>query len=558
MSIRNLSIRFKIVSLITIIGLVLGFQLGVIAPRQAKNLGQDVLQDQATYVARLLADNLSLGLQMLSMDEGAALDQTLESIKNDGGDRATIEGIWIYGANLEPIKNWSRTGTLKSALAPTKKLVVQDQANVIQTWLPINDSEAHLLGYVEVDFSKQFLQQRASSNSLMALLIALVSIAGTLWLGIHLGNRIGRPIAQLLDIAQAVSVGDIKQTVNIKSNDEVGALAESFRRLIDYMKSLADASERMAANDLTVNVQPKSDKDVLGNSFKSMTANLSAMIRQLSADARELASSATEIASSSEQMSKGAKNQADQVNQVSTAVEEMTSTILESSKNAGEASVTAKGAADTAISGGRIVNDTIQGMQNIAKVVRQSAESITKLASAADQIGEIIGVIDDIADQTNLLALNAAIEAARAGEQGRGFAVVADEVRKLAERTSKATGEITEMTKGIQKQTDDAVHGMNAGIQEVDKGGESADKAGSSLNEIVAMAQRVTDMIGQIASAAEEQSSAAEQISKNIEHISSVTRETANGARQSAATAEELNRQADRLQQMVAQFKIHQ
>ncbi|PWB75291.1 hypothetical protein C3F09_02720 [candidate division GN15 bacterium] len=557
MKIKTASIRFKILSLITIVGVVLGFQLGVIAPRQAASLGADVLQDQATYVAKLLADNLSLGLQTLSMDDGAALDQTLASIKNDGGDRATIEGIWIFGPDMRPIKNWSRNNIVKSAMAPTQQLVVQDQSNVLQTWLPINDSERRVLGYVEIDFSKQFLKQRAGSTTMLALLIALVSVGGTLWLGIHLGNRIGRPISQLVTIAEAVSVGDIRQNINISSNDEVGALADSFRRLVDYMKHLAAASERMAANDLTVDVQPKSEADVLGNSFKSMTANLSTMIRRLAASARELGSAATEIASSSEQMSQGAKNQADQVNQVSTAVEEMTATILESSRNAGEASTTAKGAANTAISGGRVVNDTIQGMQNIAGVVRQSAESITKLAHSADQIGEIISVIDDIADQTNLLALNAAIEAARAGEQGRGFAVVADEVRKLAERTSKATGEITEMIKGIQRQTEDAVNSMEAGIQEVDKGRTSADKAGSSLNEIVTMAQRVTEMITQMATAAEEQSSAAEQISKNIEHISSVTKETANGARQSASAAEQLNRQADGLQQIVSRFKVN-
>ncbi|MBD3331961.1 chemotaxis protein, partial [candidate division GN15 bacterium] len=250
------------------------------------------------------------------------------------------------------------------------------------------------------------------------------------------------------------------------------------------------------------------------------------------------------------------QDQSNQVNQVSTAIEEMTATILQSSKNAGEAKETAEGASGTATSGGQVVNDTIQGMQRIAGVVRESAESIGKLAKSADQIGEIIGVIDDIADQTNLLALNAAIEAARAGEQGRGFAVVADEVRKLAERTGKATGEITDMIKGIQTETNDAVGSMETGIQEVDKGRELADQAGNSLTEIVNMSQRVMDMIQQIATASEEQSTAAEQISKNIEHISSVTKESASGAEQSAAAAEELSRQADGLQAMVARFRI--
>ncbi len=342
-------------------------------------------------------------------------------------------------------------------------------------------------------------------------------------------EKVARAIAQN-DLTQRVSQSKI-ESLNIDSLDEVGQLVKAIDGMIVT-------------------------KGNLGNSFELMNSNLSGMIRQLADNARELVSAATEIASSSEQMSKGATDQSGQVGQVSAAVEEMTATIIESSRNAGEASEAANGAAGVATEGGRIVNETIQGMQKIAKVVRGSAESIAKLAQSADQIGEIIGVIDDIADQTNLLALNAAIEAARAGEQGRGFAVVADEVRKLAERTGKATGEITEMIKGIQKQTQDAVHSMESGIREVDRGRDLADRAGNSLNEIVTMAQRVTDMINQIATAAQEQSTASEEISKSVEHISTVTRETASGAEQSAAAAEELNRQAEGMRMMVSKFTL--
>ncbi len=406
------------------------------------------------------------------------------------------------------------------------------------------------------DASKQMIstQQASSLVLIIGMIIGLVVGAG---IAFYMGGKLSAPIRKMAAAANGIAVGDLNQDVKVDSNDEIGDLATAFHGQIDYLKSLAHAAERIAASDLTVVVQPKSDKDVLGNSFKTMTANLTGVIRQLGENARELVSAATEIASSSEQMSKGAKDQSDQVNQVSTAVEEMTATIVESSKNAGEASTASKNAATTATSGGQIVNESIQAMQKIASTVRQSADSIAKLATSADQIGEIIGVIDDIADQTNLLALNAAIEAARAGEQGRGFAVVADEVRKLAERTGKATGEITDMIKGIQKETEEAVNSMESGIQVVDKGRELSDQAGSSLTEIVTMAQRVTEMIQQMATAADEQSAAAEQIAKNIEHISGVTRETATGAGQSAAAAEELSRQADSLQEMVKKFKVN-
>jgi methyl-accepting chemotaxis protein len=229
---------------------------------------------------------------------------------------------------------------------------------------------------------------------------------------------------------------------------------------------------------------------------------------------------------------------------------------MQSSKNTGEATEVSRSASEYANTGGQIVRETIGRMQEISNVVRDSAESIAKLAKSADQIGEIISVIDDIADQTNLLALNAAIEAARAGEQGRGFAVVADEVRKLAERTGKATGEITQMIKGIQEGTDVAVHSMEAGVQEVDKGRELADKAGDHLKEIVNISSQTLAMIEQIAKASEEQSNAAEQVSKNIESISSVSRETAQGAEQSSKAADDLTKQAESLNNMVKNFVI--
>jgi methyl-accepting chemotaxis protein len=237
-------------------------------------------------------------------------------------------------------------------------------------------------------------------------------------------------------------------------------------------------------------------------------------------------------------------------------VEEMTKTIVENSKNASDTAVTAKQAKEAAEAGGKVVEETVEGMKRIAEVVNMSAETVKALGKSSDQIGEIIGVIDDIADQTNLLALNAAIEAARAGEQGRGFAVVADEVRKLAERTTKATKEIATMIKQIQADTQGAVVSMEEGTKKVGEGIALADKAGVSLKEIVGISQKVTDMVTQIAAASEEQSSASEQISKNVEAISAVTGETAQGTQQIARAAEDLNRLTEELQGLVAKFRL--
>jgi methyl-accepting chemotaxis protein len=255
-------------------------------------------------------------------------------------------------------------------------------------------------------------------------------------------------------------------------------------------------------------------------------------------------------------MAAGSQEQSSQAGEVATAVGQMTATILETSKNADNATAAAKNAGNIAKEGGKVVDETVKGMIRIADVVKKSAETVQALGKSSDQIGEIVQVIDDIADQTNLLALNAAIEAARAGEQGRGFAVVADEVRKLAERTTKATKEIAGMIKQIQKDTGDAVVSMQQGTVEVENGKQLADKAGKSLKEIIHGSDEVVDIITQVATASQEQSAAAEQISQNIEAISNVTHESATGIQQIARASEDLNRLTSDLQNLVSNFKI--
>jgi methyl-accepting chemotaxis protein len=206
--------------------------------------------------------------------------------------------------------------------------------------------------------------------------------------------------------------------------------------------------------------------------------------------------------------------------------------------------------------GGKTVESSLQKMRAIAASVRATANKVQELGKGSDQIGEIISVIDDIADQTNLLALNAAIEAARAGEQGRGFAVVADEVRKLAERTSKATKEIAQMIQRIQVETRSAVEAMREGTRQVEEGVDSTAEAGKALADIIRTAEQAGQMISQIAGAAAEQSTATDEASANIEKIAQVTRETATGTRQSVHACRELTTLALELQHLAGQFKL--
>lgn len=316
--------------------------------------------------------------------------------------------------------------------------------------------------------------------------------------------------------------------------------------------------EIMATGDFTprITADYKGQHRLIKDSINKLGDSVGRILREVSEAVHATASASNQISSSTEELAAGTQEQSAQTGEIASAVNQMTATIVQTTRHAGEAASTAKQAGDNAKKGGEAVEKTIEGINKVAKVVTRAAGVVDELGKGSEQIGEIVQVIDDIADQTNLLALNAAIEAARAGEQGRGFAVVADEVRKLAERTTKATKEIANMIKKIQVDTKEAVTSMNEGTKEVEVGITLAQAAGESLQQIIEAVVKVSDIINQVAAASEEQSSAAEQISKNIESITNVTHETASGTQQIARAAEDLNRLTNNLQDLIQQFKV--
>jgi methyl-accepting chemotaxis protein len=255
-------------------------------------------------------------------------------------------------------------------------------------------------------------------------------------------------------------------------------------------------------------------------------------------------------------MATGAEEVSAQAETVATAGEEMSATSGDIAQNCQMASEGSQQASAAAVSGARVVDDTINVMNSIAERVRSTAKAVESLGSRSDQIGAIVGTIEDIADQTNLLALNAAIEAARAGEQGRGFAVVADEVRALAERTTRATREIGEMIKAIQLETKSAVIAMEEGVSEVAKGSVKAADSGRALEQILQQINDVNAQIHQVATAAEEQTATTSEISNNMQQITEVVAQTSRGAHESASSANRLSALADDLRRIVGQFKV--
>ncbi|NOY87805.1 MAG: HAMP domain-containing protein [FCB group bacterium] len=546
---HDFSIRAKIsiaIVLTSIITLVLSSLVFIINDKKSFQQG---LINNLSMMSQIMADNCSSAVNFDDNDAAQEVLQTMKLNKNI---------IWavITLPDGSQFARFNRSSENNDILLPQKSkddILLNKHDITVRKTIKANGRNIGSL-WVRSDLNEIDKRQQWFLGITLIVLIAatLVSIL----VAFFFQRLFSKPIKELEKGAKLLSRGNLEANITYTSKDEIGSLADSLRQLINYIRELSIIAESLAENDLTIEFEPKSEKDVLGNSFKKMLDNITGVVRQLTNSTNMVVSAANEIASTSIQINKGSQQQTDQINQVTTAIEQMAATIIENTKNAKEVTDAAQNASETASTGGQIVSETVHGMQRIYEVVYQSSQSIGQLANSAQEIGDIISVINDIADQTNLLALNAAIEAARAGEHGRGFAVVADEVRKLAERTGKATKEITEMIKGIQDKTSQAVNEMKTGIKEVETGSEYATQAGGSLNEIVEMTGKVMDMIKQIAHASEEQSIAAGEISNNMEHISTVTKENSQGAEQASTAAQQLNQQAEELKKIVESFKI--
>ncbi len=319
---------------------------------------------------------------------------------------------------------------------------------------------------------------------------------------------------------------------------------------------VADIARKVADGDLSLNVVVQGGSHSVLAAMREMVANLRQIVSQVTHSSENIAAASNQLHSAAEQIATGSEQVACQSSTVATAGEEMTATSGSIAQNCQIAAEGGQSASNAAQAGTEVVNGTVLVMARIAERVSATAQTVQSLGARSDQIGEIIGTIEDIADQTNLLALNAAIEAARAGEQGRGFAVVADEVRALAERTTKATREIGEMIKTIQTETKGAVTAMEQGVREVEAGTVEAERSGHALQQILEQINGVTMQISQIATAAEEQTATTSEISGNIIQITEVVHSTARGAEESAKASWQLAQQAEELKLLVGKFRL--
>jgi methyl-accepting chemotaxis protein len=496
---------------------------------------------------------------------------------------------------------------------------------------------------VYIDAVQTAIDKETADESLAASLslgLGLAALVIGLGIAFVLSRSITRGVGRVATAASGLALGDLDQDVDYVSGDELGAMADSFRSMIRYLREIGDAATRVSAGDFTVEVVPVSGRDQLGNAFSMLivrlreslievrdaAASVARTSNELTSAANQSGQASVQIASTIGQVAAGAQDQARASTSTSGAVRELTDAIASvdagASQTAGKvesagvaieataAAVAAAGLAQEQVKplgervtlalarGNDAVRDTAVGMTRIKSAVEAGAATVTQLGAQSAQIGMIVETIDDIAEQTNLLALNAAIEAARAGEQGKGFAVVADEVRKLAERSSRATKEIADLIAVVQKETEAAVEAMTAGAAEVETGARLASESAAALEEInqaaaardaviddafaavasigglaasvvtatdaIALiaadtmrdAARMTANADSVASAVDSIAAVSEENSASAEEVSAATEELSAQVEQVVASAAALAQMAGRLDTLVAHFTL--
>nr|WP_095100506.1 methyl-accepting chemotaxis protein [Pseudomonas sp. Irchel 3A5] len=346
---------------------------------------------------------------------------------------------------------------------------------------------------------------------------AVLALLLGIFAAIIITRQITRPLQQTLEVVNRIASGDLTHTITITRRDELGVLQQGIQR---------------------------------------MGVTLRDLISGIRDGVTQIASAAEELSAVTEQTSAGVNNQKIETDQVATAMQEMSATVHEVARNAEQASVAAANADTQARDGDKVVGEAITQIEKLASEVLRSSDAMTLLEQESDKIGKVMDVIKAVAEQTNLLALNAAIEAARAGEAGRGFAVVADEVRGLAQRTQQSTEEIESLIAGLQNGTRQVSQIMLGSRALTDNSVALTRKAGTSLESITQTVSSIQAMNQQIAAAAEQQSSVADEISRSIVNVRDVCEQTAEASEETAASSVELARLGGQLQMMVGHFKV--
>jgi twitching motility protein PilJ len=424
---------------------------------------------------------------------------------------------------------------------------------------------------------REVLQARVAKEQMhrnVQLAMALLLVALAVVLAVYMNRLITSQVGAFATVFNRISLGDFGARAEVLSEDELGASAVALNGMLDNTLSLIQSqAERdamqnsvmklleeisgVAEGDLTAEAEVTEDvTGAIADSFNNMIQQLRNIVANVQQATIQVSTSANEIQTTAEHLAAGSTMQAEQITESSAALDEMAVSIQQVSENAALSANVAEQALANAKQGTTAVHNTIQGMQRIRTQVQETAKRIKRLGERSQEIGEIVQLIGDIADRTSILALNASIQAARAGEAGRAFAVVAEEVERLADRSSNATKQIAGLVNAIQSETNEAVTAMEESTREVVQGSQLADQAGQALGEIEGVSARLSELIHSISQASTQQARGSENLSKAMGEIAEVTQQTAAGTKQAAVSISHLANLADDLRGSVSTFRL--
>ncbi len=398
---------------------------------------------------------------------------------------------------------------------------------------------------------------RAKSTEFTIIFGTLFALALLTFAGFLITRNISTPLQEISSAAQKIASGDLTVTVSSDSRrDEVGVLAQTFVRMTQSLQEMARAAEQIAAGDLTVELKPKSEKDVLGNAFATMRGKLRRVIGEIQKSANVLATSASEIVATTTQVASGAAETATAVSETTATVEEVKQTAQLSNQKAKYVSESAQKVAQVSQSGKKSVEESIEVTNRIREQMESVAEGIVRLSEQSQAIGEIIATVNDLAEQSNLLAVNASIEAAKAGEQGKGFAVVAQEVKSLAEQSKQATAQVRGILSDVQKATSTAVMATEQTSKAVEVGVKQSAQAGESVQKLAESIAEAAQAATQIAASSHQQMVGMDQVALAMENIKQASAQNVASTKQTEVAAQNMHELGQKLKQLVEQYKV--
>ncbi len=425
------------------------------------------------------------------------------------------------------------------------------------------DAIRKIVGRMENE-ERQLLKQRDMEERDLArkteLTIAYGMVLAVILLvlvGFMTARNITRPLRTLSAAAERISLGDLN--VNFSPNgrsDEVGVLSRAFVAMARSLDGLAEAAERIAAGDMSAPLEARSEQDVLGNAFITMREGLRRSTGEIKESVNVLSASASQILAATTQVASGAAESATAIAQTTATVEEVKQTAQLSSQKAKQVSDAAQRSVEVAQTGKQAVEEAIEKMNRIRQQMESIAESIVGLSEQSQAIGEIMATVNDLADQSNLLAVNAAIEAAKAGEQGRGFAVVAQEIRALAEQSKQATTRVRSILGDIQKATTAAVMATEQGNRAVEAGVQQSLQAGESVQRLAEGIAQAAQAATQIAASAQQQLVGMDQVAMAMESVKQASSQNVASTRQAENVAQSLHALGQKLRELVAQYRV--